>query len=166
MKKKSQMAIGGKIKKPKTKEEKQLAKQMKALQEQIKKQTKKQQDDCPHLLASNPLSDFPDMFQRASIAWHRFNDGVIRGVCQNCTRVFVPEDKDYEYWRKHHTMNRLSEAASTSEFKEGELNKIDPPVGLDALPDEEIFKLFNDLVEAKKLGKRLAAVQKMDSGKD
>jgi hypothetical protein len=153
MKKKSQMAIGGKIKKPKTKEEKQLAKQMKALAEETKKLKKKQQDDCIHTLACNPLSVAVDFFNRASIAWHRFDDGIIRGICTNCQRVFLPEDKDYEFQRKRPTVNQLSEARTTQPVKEGDLKVIDPAKGLEALSNEEIFKLFNEVVESKKLDK-------------
>jgi hypothetical protein len=66
---------------------------------------KKAQDDCPHLQGcSGPLNLAGSVLGglKTSIIWHTFEDdekGKPKGVCTNCQRVFLPTDKDYEYWR-------------------------------------------------------------------
>lgn len=142
-KKKPNLMVGYKIKLDKA--AKQAAAKMKALALERKRALEKEQADCPHTMGCNPLSDCPDLFGRASIAWHRFNDGVIRGVCTTCQRVFTPEDKDYEEQRRRHTTNKLSEAVSTQADKDHDLTLED----LEALADEEVYKLFHSLKRLK-----------------
>lgn len=87
---------------------------IKLLQERLQAAIKKDQEECPHLQGSSRLSFIPSHL--TSIVWHRYNDDIVRGICTNCQRKFVPEDDDYKYWRGKRSGNILSEAGDRIEI--------------------------------------------------
>ena len=66
------------------------------------------QATCTHLQGSNPLSEKTG--DLTSWSWHRYDDGVIRGICTNCQRLITPEDHDYVYEFRRKSGNRISSA--------------------------------------------------------
>lgn len=81
-----------------------MREQMKRIREDIAAS----QDSCPHLQGSNPLSEQSGVL--TSIVRHRLDTGEVVGFCTNCTRIFRANDKDYGYWMRRKSGNRLSEA--------------------------------------------------------
>ena len=92
------------------------AKEIRARQKDTKQ---REQAMCDHIAGS--LGDTPDMTGKTSIVWHRTDAQVDIGICQNCQRLFHPEDpldsqgRDYTYWRRKKSFNRIS-AAGVRQF--------------------------------------------------
>ncbi len=61
------------------------------------------QQNCPHLRCDNT----------SCVAWMQNSDGVVRGVCQHCNKLFSPESdpEEYERMRRVATLNVLQAAA-------------------------------------------------------
>ena len=66
------------------------------------------QASCEHFQGSNQLSEKTG--DLTAIAWHRYDDNVIRGICTNCLRLFVPTDPDYVSQFRRKSGNRISSA--------------------------------------------------------
>jgi hypothetical protein len=72
---------------------------------------KEVQKNCPHRLGClGPLSGWT-----TSIVQHYFDDGVLRGICTACLKIFEPGDPEYRYMAQH-TSNKPSACASGSEI--------------------------------------------------
>lgn len=91
----------------------------KALDEQMRKQNriarerkeaniKADQENCPHLQGSHPLSQKTG--EGTSIVKHRLDDNRVVGICTNCLRVFEPTDKDYMQQMRRKSGNQMSQA--------------------------------------------------------
>jgi hypothetical protein len=92
--------------------EKEAQKQMREMAEAQRRQKKIDQDNCPHIMACNPLSSTRDMFNRASFIKHRLDTGVEILLCTNCQKVVWPDDPDYAKYYNAHTTNTPSSAGN------------------------------------------------------
>lgn len=109
---------------------------------------REEQERCPHMKGANCLSARLDNGD-ASIVWHRLHaKGDVIGICTNCTRKFLPTDKDYEFWRAQPTSNIPSAGggiapatvraiSECSEYQQDNLN-------LDEFNDEEVAALLEE----------------------
>lgn len=84
--------------------------------ERLKAVVKAEQDRCPHIAGSNPLSEDRDHSGRTSIVWHITDTGETVGICTNCQREFWPADEDYRQWRKIPSLNKISAAGQRLKF--------------------------------------------------
>jgi hypothetical protein len=93
--------------------------QSKELSLRQKDTKRREQELCDHIAGSR--GDTPDMTGKTSIVWHRTDAQVDIGICQNCGRMFHPEDpldeqnRDYTYWRRKKSFNKIS-AAGVRQF--------------------------------------------------
>lgn len=118
--------------------------QMLVLNKRIANSIKKEQNLCPHMQGSSPVSDFMGML--TSIVWHKLDrGGDIFGVCTNCLREFWPSDSDYKTWRKKPSGNTMSSGGNTEVVSDGRGRGASwgpPSTELDLLSDKEIEDLF------------------------
>lgn len=73
------------------------------------------QDSCTHVAGCKSSSlvgaQYLNPGNMTSIVWHTGN--IVFGICQNCGRLFNPEDSDYEYWRSRASFNLPSAGSAT-----------------------------------------------------
>jgi len=135
------------------------AKQLREQQEASKKAT---QDDCPHIVGYNPPGKERDPLGRTSIVWHTLDTAKEVGICTICGKQFWPSDPGYAVWRAKTSFNRPSSAGLHlwRGGREQKLPKIDltrpapkppeDPYGFEAMSDEEIKKIVEDIREMRK----------------
>jgi hypothetical protein len=71
----------------------------------------KEQNACSHLAGGLSKHAMPDAeYGYTCIVWHKLNNGVWVGICQECFRKFRPEDSDYTYWFIRQSFSTRSEA--------------------------------------------------------
>lgn len=115
--------------------ESEFKKACKELKNKIDASILKHQLKCSHFQGSNVASAFESYYPqwglypnkpRTSIFWHRYNDGVIRGQCVNCGKIFSPETNIQEYidWLNKPCGNTLSEAGYEAKLTNSEVNII------------------------------------------
>src|SRR5271154_5301399 len=68
------------------------------------------QQNCPHIMACNPLSSTRDMFNRASFIHHRLDTGAEILMCTNCQKTIWPDDPEYARCYMLNTTNQTSSA--------------------------------------------------------
>lgn len=81
---------------------------MRQTQERLRSAEEKRHKDCLHLAGCSVLSEWHS--DLTAIVWHYYNDKVWRGICLVCQRLFVPEDKDYNYWIDKSCFNYASKS--------------------------------------------------------
>jgi len=82
-------------------------------QEQLVRDT---QEACPHLAGSlSKVQSTADIeYRRTCIAWHRLNNGIWVGICQECQKQFWPDNSDYKYWFDKQSLSIRSQAVADS----------------------------------------------------
>lgn len=69
------------------------------------------QDNCPHVQGGLG----PSASQWSALVWHLFDDGIMRGVCTGCLKVFEPGDPLYMRALAAPRQNTVSTACIKSE---------------------------------------------------
>ena len=67
-------------------------------------------ENCQHIQGSNALSEYPNIRMLTSIIHHQTDDGNVIGICTNCQKVWRPGDKDYSFWMRKASGNRMSQS--------------------------------------------------------
>jgi hypothetical protein len=96
---------------------------------------KRREDECIHKAGSLVVPGSGEGFHSPldGIAWHLFDDHVLRGVCLNCLKVFEPGDPKYQ--PANHHLGEMSACAP----REGEQVEMTDEIRA------EIATQFNDL---------------------
>jgi len=110
------------------------------IEERKRKAVEADQASCSHKQGANQLSEKTG--DLLAIAWHRYDDGVIRGICTNCIRMFTPEDKDYLFWFRQKSGNRIS-SAGRRDYLTAHVPQVTPaapavPSKTEEVPDEPV----------------------------
>jgi len=98
-----------------------LHERMRQISELVKTHQKEMHDACSHLQGDLGIMAGP----KTAIVWHMYDDKVIRGICTQCNRFFVPEDSDYLHWFSMESGNTMSIAGRVEPLTDEEKRLID-----------------------------------------